>query len=144
MKSSLTFWARSRYALMLELSWFVMWFNQPRRYHTYKVDEQQRRLYPTLCYENESQHYEYTHKTSMWHFMQFIKNWNTATCYMQPLFCLGGHSIQSLSFEPLHNGHLSTRTTATNHIPTANTTLWQWPVNQQQTSWVCAKLNFLL
>jgi len=56
MKSWLTFWARSRHALMLELSWFVMWFNQPTRYHTYKVDEQQKWLYLTLFYENESKH----------------------------------------------------------------------------------------
>lgn len=42
MNSLLTFWARSRHALMLELSWFVIWFNQPSRYHTYKIDQQQK------------------------------------------------------------------------------------------------------
>ena len=33
---------------MLELSWFVIWFNQPSRYHTYKVGEQQKWLYPAM------------------------------------------------------------------------------------------------
>lgn len=135
MKSWLTFWARSRHALMFELSWFVMWFNQPSRYHTYKVDEQQKWLCLTLFYENESKHSikntvntprtieKHITKTNIWHFMQFSKNWNTAN----------GHFFV-LAKVPYIHSYFNLYTMATSpqweqplkHLPTAKTTSQQW------------------